>query len=69
METIILRKKGSPYKVIIRTDPADPYFTFVELQKVRDGLIAASHYILSADSEQWRTLYMTDGYKVVEGQE
>lgn len=60
-----MRKKGSPHLIVFTPDPADPFFISVEVRKLKGGAIAASHYILKSDKQQWLTMFEADGFREV----
>lgn len=69
METLILRKKGSPHKVRISPDPKDSHFALVQLLKISTGEQKGWHFILASDVPQWRSMYERDGFCVLKERE
>lgn len=64
---ISMRKKGSPHKVSITSDPKDNHFAEVVLQKISTGQVKGRHFILTSDVPQWRGMYERDGFREVKG--
>ena len=62
-DKVILKKPRSQHEVRISPDQSDAHFSVVELRKVKTGQLVTSHYILTADTQQWRDMYLRDGYK------
>ena len=60
---IILKKPRSQHMIEFTVDQSDPHFTNVLMMKVKTGILVTSHYILTADTQQWRDMYLRDGYK------
>ncbi len=60
---ITLTKYRSPHVVRITPDKEDTHFTSVELVRKKTGAVVCSHLILSSDVQQWRDMYLRDGYK------
>ena len=69
METIVLRKKGSPHKVRISPDPKDSHFALVQLLKISTGEVKGRHIIFASDVPQWRSMYERDGFRVLKEME
>jgi hypothetical protein len=65
MKMIQMRKKGSPHLVQIAPDAADNHFTVVSLIKISTGQIKGTHFILTADTAQWVSMYSADGFREV----
>jgi len=61
MDTIYMRKKGSPVMIKIYQDE-DPLFCNAELIKVKTQEIKCRHYFLRADLNQWVRMYRDDGF-------
>lgn len=66
METIYMRKKGSPMLVKIYQDHEDGHFCVAELVKLKDQTIRCRHYFLRADLNQFIEMYRRDGFCPVE---
>lgn len=64
METIILRKKFSPHRIVFTPDK-DPFFCNIEIIKLRTGEVKGSHYVLASDIQLWRDMYSREGFRQV----
>lgn len=62
MSEITLRKMGSPHRVVFAVDKEDPFFTNIEVIKLKTGAVAANHYILTSDVPVWRSMYSNEGF-------
>jgi len=65
MDTIYMRKKGSPVMIKIYQDE-DPLFCNAELIKVKTREIKARHYFLRTDLNQFTPMYRRDGFVPVD---
>ena len=63
--SIIMEKPHSPHVIMIQTDPEDPHFCNISINKKRDGSPVCSHYILTADAPTWRGYYENDGFTII----
>lgn len=68
MKPIRMTKPRSLLMVTMEPDPADNHFVNITVARRKTGQVAASHYILRSDLQQWVGMYERDGFVSCEGE-